>query len=340
MTQHCFGRNGKTSNQANNVTETSSEKEPITRKFFNNDVIFEEVMLPVQIIYFADNGNADNILKYAYDAAGNKSKCLPFTYEYDYNTDGTYNSVFEYYRGKLTKKIFYDKNGYCIEMTSKGTTTNYEYEFDETGRLIRKTEICGDKKEGFEYTYDETGRLYEEINNTAKHGCIRYRHEYIGNSEKIYYFRNYLEEEKLWKIIERDENENIIKETVNVCVQCDCKYIQRAAEYEKLLKEYKYNNMNRLIYKKDTRYLSDDEPETDEFFYDENGRILKEIYTYVYGTKEPEPHKETVKYSYNDGNIISQEYNINGTLLNETKYAMIPKIKTDIEYKNYNEVNP
>lgn len=310
------------------------KKEPITRDFFNNDVIFEEVMLPVKLIYYAENGNADNIFKYEYDAAGNKSKDQSYTYEYDYNPDGTYNSVFEYFRGKLTGKIFYDKNGYCVEMTSNGTTTNYEYEFDEAGRLIRKTEIHSDEKEGYEYTYDEMGRLYEKISNTAKHGCIRYRHEYIGNIENIYYFRNDLKEEKLWKIIEKDENQNIIK------VQCDCKYIQRASECEKLLKEYKYNNMNRLIYQKNTRYLSDYESETDEFFYDENGRILKEIYTYVYGTKEPELHKETINYSYNNSNIISQEYDINGTLLNETEYAMIPKINTDIEYKFYNEVNP
>ncbi|MDE6709934.1 MAG: hypothetical protein K2J76_05540, partial [Oscillospiraceae bacterium] len=83
--------------------------------------------------------------------------------------------------------------------------------------------------------------------------------------------------------------------------------------------------------------------ETTEYFYDKNGRTIKEVYIY---DSEYDPHDEypsgyTTEYFYNeDGTIISRTHNMEGTLTNETEYAMIPKIKTDIEYKYYFDVNP
>lgn len=360
------------------VTEVSEAKEnvPITRDFFNDDVVFEEVMLPVKIIYYKNDGTVDSTTLYEYDAAGNKSKYQAYTYEYDYNPDGSYNSITTLLNDKTEHISRFDENGYCIEMTSAGTTTNYEYEFDGMERLIRKSEIHGDEKEGVEYTYDETGRLYEEFNNTAYYDYSRFRHKYDGNIENIYYSRDDLEE-VLYTILEKDENGNTVKKTIDIGSINNSDYIKG-----KLFTEYTYDGMSRLIYENHTvsdDYLYEDSKkanvysytyeyeggnlkkettynihkdgeaeywsntETNEYFYDKNGRTVKEVYIY---DREYDPHDEypngyTTEYFYNDdGSIISRTYHTNGTLLNETEYALIPKIKTDIEYKYYNQVNP
>lgn len=349
------------------VTEVSAaeEKTPITRDFFNDDVVFEEVLLPVKITHY-EGKSVDRVYIWEYDAAGNIITYLnQDTYEYDYNPDGTYNSVTNYYLGSFPSKYLYDENGYCIENTYSNTRTptdyktiNYEYEFDEAGRLIRKTEIQGDAKKEFEYTYDEKGRLYKESGFYKEFGLddYIYRHEYDGNIESIYCFRDDFEEEKLWKIIEKDENGNVIKETVNEGADL--------GEYRgKTVVEYQYDTLNRLICK--NQIVSDDyyygfydekkrnytltcEYEGDnlkkvtntdydcimEIFYDENDRIIKKTYTYS-------NEEEIEEYFYNDdGTLLVQYRNMNGSLRSEKEYAMIPKIKTNIEYKEFYEVKP
>ncbi len=370
------------------VTEVSEAEEnvPITRDFFNDNVVFEEVMLPVKATYYR-NGTLNGAFTKEYDAAGNIIReDNHTTYEYDYNPDGTYNSVSTFKDGKLSKIKKYDKNRYCIEITSVGYnsefTNEYEYEFDDEGRLIRKSEIYAGEKEGFEYTYNEEGRLYEEFNNVKYRSYSHLRHEYDDNIENIYYSRYDLKE-GLWKVLEKDENGNTIKEISDFGFISNSNYVKG-----KLFTEYTYDDMNRLIYENHT--VSDDfiapddyfnlskqstliysytyeykgdklkketacnvyrddkseyweNNETTEYFYDGNGRIVKEVYTY---DPEYDPHNEypigyTTEYSYNeDGTIISHTHNMNGDLTNETEYAMIPKIKTNMEYKYFYEVNP
>ncbi|MDE7303576.1 MAG: hypothetical protein K2N60_09710 [Oscillospiraceae bacterium] len=369
------------SEETTNVSEASAveEKVPITRDFFNDDVVFEEVILPVKITHYF---TVNNVLSNEYDAAGNIiCENTHTTYEYDYNHDGTYNGVLTYAGGKLREIKRYDKGGRCIEDTfvtdTSESANSYEYEFDGEGRLIRKSEIFDGEKESFEYTYDKEGRLYEELYNAAYYGYSRLRHEYDEDIENIYYFRDGLEEEILWKILEKDENGNTVKETIDIGSVDNSDYING-----KLFTEYKYDSLNRLIYenhtvsddylyndsnkanvysytyeydgdnlkKKTTRNIHKDgtseywsNTETYEYFYDENGRIIKEVYIYdsEYDPNDEYPNGYTTEYFYNDGgSIISRTYHTNGTLLNETEYAMIPKIVTGIEYKNYNEVNP
>lgn len=315
------------------VSETE-EKVPITRDFFNDNVVFEEVMLPVKVTYYK-KGIVDNIIKYEYDAAGNESKYQAFIHEYDYNLDGTYNSNTTLFMNEIIHINRFDENGYCIESTSYGTATNYEYEFDDAKRLIRKTEIHGDEKESFEYTYDKEGRLYEEINNTCYMNYSRFRHEYSNNIENIYCFRNDLEEEKLWRILEKDKNGNIIRETV------DEGAVRGAGRFfGKTFTEYKYDDMNRLIYEdhtisEDFNFVTLNDVCIYTKTYEYEGDYLKrEIYSDCQGTS-------TTEYFYNgDGSIISQYCDIHGVITNKTEYAMIPKIKTDIEYKHYVDVNP
>lgn len=350
------------------VTEVSEADEnvPITRDFFNDDVVFEEVMLPVKSTAFDIDGKAIYIGFFEYDAAGNQCSYQEHTHEYDYITkygyrpDGTYSRVLEYYNGEDTPTsiAFYNKYGYCI----KYDNTDYEYKFDEAKRLISKTSIYNDRKEVHEYTYDEKGRLYKEDCFYMKYNEIvlydySCRHEYNDNIESIYYLGYNFEEEMLWKIIEKDENGNIIKETVNENADL--------GKYEgTTFAEYKYDSQNRLIYENHT--VSEDFPlypykehyvysetyeyEGDklkrrewtgynnvwEYFYDENDRLIKEINTYDGGGDG-----KIKEYSYNDdGSIISREYDGVGVLTYETEYAMIPKIKTDIEYLNYYDIKP
>lgn len=320
------------------VSEVSegSEKAPITRDFFNDDVVFEEILVPVKNTHYNEDGTVDYVHTYEYDAAGNQTVYDSYTTEYDYNKDGTYNSFTSFFNGKTSNIFRFDENGHCIEHTNIlstiSSTTNYEYEFDDEGRIIRKSLTGG----GFdEYTYDENGRLYEEFVMSA-YGYIYYRHEYIGNIENVYCSQDYSEKEKLWKTIEKDGNGNKIKETVNANVYG----VYRDRETGKVFIEYKYDDMNRLIYENHT--VSDD------YIYDTDDAVnIVYLLTYEYEGDKLKKESRTFsgggfsyEYFYSDnGSMIIKSY-VKDVLKNETEYAMIPKIKTDIEYLGYYEVKP
>lgn len=212
----------ETASEAVSEVSKAEEKAPITRDFFDDDVVFEEVLLPVKDTHYNEDGTVDHVNTYEYDAAGNKILYHGLTFEYDYNKDGTYNGVTELYLNGIKSVSRFDENGYCIEDKYYGITDNrykYEYEFNEAGLLIRKTEICDYQKDSFEYTYDEMGRVYEEFNNIEYYSskrsvCGRYRHEYGDGFEKIYYSYDG-GKEKLYKTTKKDENGNIIKETLD-----------------------------------------------------------------------------------------------------------------------------
>lgn len=330
----------------------AKEKSPITRDFFNDDVVFEEIMLPVKVTSYHNDGTEIYSSTFEYDAAGNESKFDEFTYEYDYNPDGTYNSVSEYENGKLTIKLFYNQKGYC---TGESPTED-KYEFDDNGQLIRK-----ENDSGFvEYSYDENGRLYETYDKAFGHVSF-HRYEYGSGFENVYRIDEDSGEQILYHIMEKDENGNTIKEIYNVGDVSD--YAKGKA-----FAEYKYDSMNRLIYENHT--VSDDfddgtdmisvylrtyeyegdnlkketfyylgHKETTEYFYDENGRIVKKIY--FLGGYEYKFIFRIMEYFYNeDRTTISQTYTADGVLIEEAKYAMIPKIVTDIEYKDFYDAEP
>lgn len=349
------------SEETERVTEVSEteKKAPITRDFFDDDVVFEEVMVPVKVTKYNNDGTEYFNRSYEYDLAGNLIDEGGFlTYEYDYNPDGTYNSVFEYRNGKLDDKFFYDKNGYCLGYSP----AENKYEFDDSGRLIRK-----ENEYGFvEYSYDENGRIIYETHGKPFGDIWYYKYEYGNSFENVYIIDLAVNEEILWHIMEKDENGNTVKETYN---EGD------VSEYVtgRTFAEYEYDSMNRLIYENHTvsedymdgtdRYnvysityeydndklkketLSFDRyNESTEYFYGETGRIVKEVYIFEGGANEltmQYPAEDTTEYFYNkDGTIISQTHDMNGVLIKETEYAMIPKIKTDIEYLGYYEVKP
>ncbi|MDE5859256.1 MAG: hypothetical protein K2H23_02540 [Oscillospiraceae bacterium] len=328
------------------VAEFSETEEnvPITRDFFNDDVVFEEVMLPVKSTSFNVDGTASHISFFEYDAAGNKIVYHGITYEYDYNPDGTYNSITSYHDSEKADISYFDENGYCIESTYFGTVTNhnykYEYEFDETGRIIRKTAIYDDKRKNIcEYTYDEEGRVYEEFENNEYYNsdrlvCNRFRHEYGDGFEKIYYLPDRGKEE-LWKTIEKDENGNIIKEEMDHGV-----ITGTAFGYN--FKEYKYDDLNRLVYEKSIYPTSLGLVTwNDEYLYDDKGRLVKVLITTENEEGENELKYKTREYLYNDdnGSMISK-YSDKYGVTYEAEYAMIPKIVTGIEYKYYNSLEP
>ncbi|MCM1330314.1 MAG: hypothetical protein NC253_12850 [Ruminococcus sp.] len=322
------------SEETERVTETSAEetKEAVTREFFNDDVVFEEVMMPVKTTVFNIDGTASHISFFEYDIAGNECAYQEDTHEfdcvtkYDYRPDGTYSKVFKYYNGEDTPSLkkYYDEHGYCIEINSE----KYEYEFDEAGRLIRKTFNSIEDK----YTYDEEGRLYEEF-NISTYGVVRRKHEYIGNIENVYYFSDGFEDEKLWKIIVKDENGNVIKET-----RFADAYLGELAGQAFI--EYTYDDMNRLIYENHTV--------SDNYVYDADDAINK-VYLLSYEYEGDKLKKESRTYSgrsfvneyfYGDnGSMIMKNY-ADDVIILETEYAAIPKIKTDIEYKYYMDILP
>ncbi|MDE5742327.1 MAG: hypothetical protein K2H90_07760, partial [Oscillospiraceae bacterium] len=336
------------------IAEVSAtdKKVPVTRDFFNDDVVFEEVMVPVKETHYNENGTIDYVHKYEYDAAGNQIVYESYTTEYDYNKDGTYNSITMLFKGSTDSIRRFDENGYCIESYHHGITDNrykyeYEFDFDEAERLIRKTKICAAEKVNFEYTYDENGRVYEEFNTIEYYSsdrsvCNRYKHEYGDGFEKIYYLPNGGKEE-LYKTTEKDENGNIIKETLDHGVIGGTAYGYRDSDsaygYENY--EYKYDDLNRLIYKKSVY------PEafvlitnTTEYFYDEKDRLVKELITVENGTGGNEITHSTLECIYNDNNgSMLLKYNDTYSAY-EKEYAMIPKIKTDIEYKYFEQVEP
>lgn len=325
------------------ISETE-EKAPITRDFFNDDVVFEEVMLPVKVTAFDIDGTGRITDSYEYDEAGNRIKWITYTsypcertYEYDYNPDGTYNGFTSFFNGKTNDILRFDENGYCIEHTNRlstiSSTTNYEYEFDDEGRIMRKSLDSG---EWDEYTYDESGRLYEEF-GVSVYGYIYYRHEYIGNIENVYCSQDSSEKEKLWKIIEKDENGNKIKETVNAEVYDIYDGYEKKGKF---FIEYKYDDMNRLIYENHT--VSDD------YIYDTDDAVnIVYLLTYEYEGDKLKKESRTFsgrgfsyEYFYSDNDSMIMKSYVKDILKDETEYAMIPKIKTDIEYKYYMDIKP
>lgn len=331
------------SESVSEVSETE-RKEAVTRDFFNDDVVFEEVMLPVKVTAFDIDGTGRITDSYEYDEAGNRIKWITYTsypcertYEYDYNPDGTYNGFTSFFNGKTNDIFRFDENGYCIEHTNRlstiSSTTNYEYELDDEGRIIHKSL---DSSDWNEYTYDENSRLFEEFGVSA-YGYTYFRHEYIGNIENVYCSQDYSKKEKLWKIIEKDENGNKIKETVNAEVYDIYDGYEKKGKF---FIEYKYDDMNRLIYENHT--VSDD------YIYDTDDAInIVYLLTYEYEGDKLKKESRTFsgggfsyEYFYNDNGMILKMYDTDGVLTNEKEYVMIPKIKTDIEYKYYMDIKP
>lgn len=335
----------ETASEAVSEVSERSEKAPITRDFFNDDVVFEEVMLPVKRTYYSN---------------GEDRSTTEYNFEYDYYPNGAYKSVFEYRNGNLYSALYYNEKGYCTSETGyNGYEHNYKYEFDSEGRLIRKETSYGSFSK---YSYDENGIFYEEYCDMGV--C---RHEYDSSIEKVYRRDTDGGEEVLWEILEKDKNGNTIKMTIDEGVVSKSEFVSG-----KRFAEYKYDNMNRLIYENHTVsedfsipndatyvYLRTYEYEGDklkkqtysyyfgtesqEYFFDD-GRLVKKVYIY---DGEPDdmngflPAENTTEYFYNDdGSIISQTHDMNGVLIEEAEYKMIEQPKTDIEYKYFYEVEP
>lgn len=96
-----------------------------------------------------------------------------------------------------------------------------------------------------------------------------------------------------------------------------------------------------MIYKKSVSYESLGPITcTTEYFYDDKDRLVKELITTENETGGNEITHGTQEYIYNDDNG-SMLLKYKGTYdAYEIEYAMIPKIKTDIEYKYYMDIKP
>lgn len=343
----------------------------VSKNFFDNDVIFEETYLPLkQTLYYSYN-NSHEITQYEYDIAGNlireynPERNSDITWAYEYNTDGTYNAVLKYSNNELIRTT-YDKRGYC---TGNQGQKN-EYKFDEQGYLIRKSfsNSCGG--DITEYSYDQSGRLSEECNydiyNDGENIITHYRHEYLGNVENVYIKYND-EKEVMYLIRKRDDNGRVIYESDN--------YGARNKDCEgSTIVTYKYDDKGRVIYENhDTtegfhdngsdrcyNYSYTNEYDGDilkkytycywgytesiQYFY-EGDRIIKVVRIFSGGSDDlncnyPEEYLTEYKYEDDGAKMIMKSYNADGTLLEETEYAYLKKIKTDIQYLTYYEIHP
>lgn len=338
----------------------------VPKDFFDDDVVFEKIYLPVKCTRY----NGQDITQYEYDTAGNLIReygsgiYRNLSWVYKYNTDGTYNAVLEYSNDELIRTN-YNKRGYCTENNGE----RYEYKFDEQGHLIRKSfsNSCGG--DTTEYSYDQSGRLYEEcyydIYNDEDKTTL-FRHEYSENTENVY-IKNNDEEEVMYLIRKRDNNGRVIYESDNYGARS--KYC-----WGSTIVTYKYDDKGRIIYENhDTtedfhdavsdrcyKYSFTYEYDGDilkkythcywgytdstEYFY-EGDRIIKELRIFSGGSDDMNcnyPGEYLTEYKYEDdgAKMIKKSYDSDGTLLEETEYAYLKKIKTDIQYLTYYEIHP
>lgn len=354
------------------TSESAVTDSSVSKEFFDDDVVFEEMYLPVKWTQYFSYDNGPNITQYEYDIAGNLIREYNpgrnIKREYGYNTDGTYNAVLKYFDNELIRTA-YDKRGYCTQ----NDRDKYEYKFDEQDHLIRKSSresYLGNITEDItEYSYDKSGRLSEECDYEMyndNENITRYRHEYSGNTENVY-IKDNDEEEVMYLIRKRDNNGRVIYESNNFGARNkDCE--------GSTIVTYEYDDKDRVIYENhDTTegfhdggsdrcynysyayeydgdilkkyiYCYWGHTDSTEYFY-EGDRIIKELRTFSGGSDDVNgnyPGEYLTEYKYEDdgAKMIKKSYGADGTLLEETEYAYLKKIKTDIQYLTYYEIHP
>lgn len=262
----------------------------------------------------------------------------------------------------LREEIWYNsENGNAL--------TSYRYEYDEAGRLIRRTNYSdsGEVKSWQEYEYDSNGRKVYEGYRYGEHRIegdtdTWSKYEYNENGKIVYETRgggdsingycNYTcdyEYDILGKLVsstsyssvtaltvtsEYDDNENKTKETT----------LDRNSG-ETILREYEYDHDGHLI--KTTQTASALTIVIQEAEYDRNGNQL-ETKTYNSDGSISTWHEygydsmgnETKHISYNsDGSIgswIEREYDNDGKIIKETSYHSDGSIDFENEYQ-YND---
>ena len=340
------------------VSEVTSSKEepPETRPYyFSSKVVYKEEYLLTRYSQFS-NGAPVQESFYEYDEAGNlKHRSGAYGdvyYTYDYNPDGTYDSVHLNSDGSTyvySDDIFYNENGYVL----KDDYSEYTYEFDEKDRLIKRTS----RLETVTYEYDSMGRfrtktdLFQSDNNTHEE---RFRYEYSDDTMTVYLSVDG-RPEALSRQITFDPNGNEIKAVLDMSEFSDAQRIIES-EYDgenRLLRRtesvtgdfdfadisldmertYQYDG-DRLV-KETINNLKSGGVTVIEYFYD-GDRMIKEILTYEGITNEVTgeiPGTYLTEYIYNGKSYVKRVHNSDGSIDYEQEYTAVKLIDTGVVYR-------
>ena len=166
------------------------------------DTIEVQENMGVEISYYGD-GTICGLSRYEYDEAGNLTgKKLYFRdgtelarYEWEYDEYG--NRITEHYFNRKweeeeqRRKWEYDDAENMVLEYNDVDKSRIEYEYDGDGNLIRETD-CGGRCWEYEYEFDEAGRMIEcrekflfyDLHGSHQHGFIR-KYEYDDDGNMI-----------------------------------------------------------------------------------------------------------------------------------------------------------
>ncbi|MBE6607046.1 MAG: RHS repeat protein [Ruminococcaceae bacterium] len=211
----------------------------------------------------------------------------------------------------LVREYSYDDMGNVIKDISYSGETpmhGYEYSFDKSGNMIKKT-VLQNMNTDFDYlstrftvdyTYDENGKLITAL-ETSSNGS-EYRVDYIYDENGRLIREDEIIDDGMVTIVEYayDESDKILKET---------------NYYNEYVIDYTYDAKGNLVEEKRSG-KSASLDYTYEYIYDENGLLVRENQLSYFGSVSKEV-KITVDYTYDDaGNLIKK-------ILDYKRYGMI-----------------
>lgn len=189
-----------------------------------------------------DSDGYSIITDYSYDVNGDMIRKVTNSGEYTFITDYNYNEnrklteiVYTFPDESYTTYYTYDENGNITEEV--GDSLYCEYQYDESGRLIRMYSEQAKAPETINYTYDANGNIKREDINS------------FGIPSTVDYFY--------------DENRNVISKVYN------------SAGVDSRIYYYSYDENQNLIKEETVNFGGDDINEISEYTYDENGNLRK-----------------------------------------------------------------
>ena len=246
-----------------------------------------------------------------------------------YHADGTpIQEEKDYYNKKdqLIKREYYNEEG--LNFTEK-------FEYDENGKLIKKTTSSAQLMNIEEYKYDLNGYLAEKIDNSANH----YKYKYDGNGNIIETsFKNDNGGDGSATHYEYDSNGNII---------------MYEDGYSKYYWEYYEDGTVSKHRSERNDYYVKDEIDYSEYIYDRSGVIsesidsrMQEVQSFLDGEEKNYYVRSVTKMSYDDyGNQTSQYTTDDGNVKIDIKYTntydsegrLISKVKTENDFLHNTE---
>ncbi|MBP5554255.1 MAG: hypothetical protein J6X94_05215 [Lachnospiraceae bacterium] len=251
--------------------------------------------------YYSDGGlSYFTEYSYEYDSDGNLVKECEYrngyintTGDLVYDPSGSYTESVRDYRDNPLSEAEYDKNG---NLTSE---TIYEFgkirshtEFDENGSPVFKEAYYGDTYYTVEYEYDESGKLYKEKETDHdESGSVTFRYEDLYDPDGNMIQRTIFGADGIARIVSRTE---IIKEGNTTTLE---EYGESGAlRYRTVLDHDDAGNViSQISYDvSDGSILS-----SEEYSYDEKGRVIEYIYTFR--------DRTVTEYEYSDEGYLFKE---------------------------------